>query len=233
MPDKQKMRVIMFGIVAVAVTIAIGIAFADSETLKHIRFWSVVGPLALSEILLTVSFCGMFGKTGNKSFPVRIAGSVIPWAYFGFTLIMTLIYSSKLSDGVIMAVQAVALLISFGYIISVEMAADTIQAHAVESASAEAARVSYRASVAGLLETLRGRFAGDKDMNKLFEQLSEAARYACDSVPGSEKIESELEDKLMNLEQSAESADAETIKSAILQILSAFRKRESIVKALR
>lgn len=234
MINRQIVRTIIVGAIAVLITIAIGVIFAESETLKHMRFWIVTGPLAASEILLTVSFCGLFGKSRNKAFPLRVGATVIPWAYFGFTLLMTvLFFVDKVSDNAILAFQLIAIFVVLIFVVAVEMAADTIQAHAVESAAAEAARVSYRSTVAGLLETLRGRFAGDKDMNKLFEQLSDAARYACDSVPGAEKIESELEEKLMNLEQSAETTDAEAVKSSILQILSAFRKRESIVKSLR
>lgn len=231
--DKQMIRVFFFGLIVIAVTLVLGITFAESETLKHMRFWSVTGPLVASEVLLTVSFCGLIGKSKNKAFPIRIAGTVIPWGYFIFTLLMTLTYPTKLSSNAILAVQAVALLIAFGYIVAVEMAADTVHGHAAESAEANASRMSYRATVDGVLETLRARFPGDKDLGKLFEQLQDAARYACDSVSGAEKIEAELEEKLMKLEQSAESADAEALMSSILQILSAFRKRESIVKALR
>lgn len=234
MINRQIIRTILVGFFAVVITVIIGIVFAESETLKHMRFWIVVGPLAASEILLTVSFCGLFGKSRNKAFPLRIGAAVIPWTYFGFTLLMTvLFFVDGISDNVILALQLIAIFIVLIYVVAVEMAADTIQAHAEEFAAADAARVSYRATVDGLLETLRGRFSGDKDMNKLFDQLFDAARYACDSVPGAEKIESELDEKLMNLEQSAETADAEAVKSSILQILSAFRKRESIVKALR
>lgn len=234
MMNKQIIRTIAVGTIAILITLAIGIVFAESETLKHMRFWIVVGPLIASEILLTISFCGLFGKSRNKAFPIRMGAVVIPWAYFGFTLFMTLLFFvDGISDNVILVLQLIAIFVVLIYVVLIEMAADTIQAHAVESAAADAARVSYRATVDGVLETLRGRFTGDKDMNKLFEQLFDAARYACDSVPGAEKIESELEEKLMNLEQNAGTADAEAIKSDILQILSAFRKRESIVKALR
>ena len=231
---RQLVRTAFVGLVAVVITVVIAIVFAESETIRHLRFWSVVGPLAASEILLTISFCGLMGKSRNKAFPIRVGATVIPWAYFGFTLLMTaLFFVEGISDSVIFTLQLIAIFIVLIYVVAVEMAADSIQAHAVETAAAEVSRASYRATVVGLLETLRGRFSGDKDMDKLFEQLSDAARYACDSVPGAEKIESELDEKLLSLEQSAATADAEAVKSSILQILSAFRKRESIIKSLR
>jgi hypothetical protein len=232
--NRQIVRTILVGAFAVLITIVIGVIFAESETLKHMRFWFVVGPIVASEILLTVSFCGLFGKSRNSAFPLRVGATVIPWTYFGFTLLMAaLFFVDKISDNVIITLQLIAIFIVLIYVVAVEMAADTIQAHAAETAAADASRVSWRAMVDGILETLRGRFSGDKDMGKLFDQLYDAARYACDSVPGGEKAESELEEKLMRLEQSAGTDDAEAVKSAILQILSAFRKRESVMKALR
>ena len=234
MEIKQKIRTIILGFIAVVITLVIGIVFAQDGTLRHLRFWSVMGPLIASEIFLTICLCGLFGKTRQASFPVRIAASVIPWAYFGFTLCMVLIYRfTPLSANVILTVQIIVMFLALVAFVAVEMASDAVQGHAVATAASNASRMSYRVTVEGVLETLRGRFGGDKDMGKLFDQLYDAARYACDSVPGAEKIEAELEEKLMRLESSAGTDDAENIKSAILQILSAFRRRESIIKALR
>ena len=233
MEKKQIIRTALLGVFSVALTLVIGISFAESETLKHMRFWFAIGPLAASEILLTVSSCGLFGKSKDKAFPLRIGSTLIPWGYFTFTLFMALLYSSDISDAAITIIQSIAIFIVMVFIVSFEMASDTIHAHAKETAEANAARISYRATVDGIMETLRGRFPDNKEMNKLFEQLHDAARFACDSVPGAERIESELEDKLLKLEQSAETANEEDLKTGIYQVISAFRKRESVVKSLR
>ena len=235
--NKQQFRAFILGLLGILITLVIGIAVGGTENAKHMRFWCALGPVLASEVFLTISYCGLFGKSDKDSFPVRFAFSVVPWIYFSFSLLMALIVSVTsekiLSDLAVLIIQVIVLFIVLVYVVAVEMAADTIQTHAAESAAANAARMSYRATVDGVRETLRGRFGGDKEMEKLFEQLYDAARYACDSVAGAEKIETELEERLMKLESSADSIDAEAVKSSILQILSSFRKRESIIKALR
>lgn len=237
MANKQKLRAFIIGLLGIVITLVIAIAVGGTEKLQEMRFWCALGPLLASEIILTITYCGLFGRSDNASFPIRFAVSALPWLYFAFTLVMALIVSvvpaKAFSDTAVLIVQVIVMFIVLVYIVAVEMAADTVQAHAAESAAANASRMSYRATVDGILETLRGRFGGDKEMGKLFEQLYDAARYACDTVPGGEKIESELEERLMKLESSADSIDADAVKSSILQILSSFRKRESIMKSLR
>ena len=161
MNNRQIIRTALIGFFAVAVTLIIGISFAESETLKHMRFWLVIGPLAASEILLTVSFCGLFGKSKEKAFPLKIGATMIPWGYFVFALFMTLLYSSDISDAAITILQAIVIIIVLFFIVAFEMASDTIQDHARETAEANAARMSYRATVNGILESLRGRFPGN------------------------------------------------------------------------
>ena len=232
--QKGIIRIAALGAIVVLVTIVLGCVNVEQKTISTLRFWSVLAPVVFAEIITTIGWVRLVGQTRAKNFPMLFAFSGMPIFYFIFTLLMLFTYPVKdFSTQSLLTIQAIALVVVLFIVVGFAMAADSITAHATETAAAFAPRTSFRITVGGIVEILNPRFGSDAETAKLISQLQEAARYAADTVPGGESFDSELEERLAALETAAPAAEAEEIRSKISLILSSFRKREAFMKTLR
>ena len=232
--NSKSMRYSLLGGLAMLATIVIFYVRCKGDEFQSARNWFVLGPLLLSELLITLQFCGNVGKMDAKATPVRIAVTALLPIYFCFCLLMAAVAHSAISDFLLATIQVTGAIMVLAFVIWSEMAGEVIADNAVSTAIANASRRDFRAMVNEIVENLRGG-ANFAALQKPCEQLQEAARFASDTATGGERLDDEVGDKLAELERLSQdtAATTETLTIAFGQALRAFRKREAMMKNLR
>lgn len=227
---KNLYRVLIIGILTMAVTFAIAFV-ANDETALTARFWIITGPILLGELLIALSVIGLIGKKQIKSFPLQIAAHIFPWFYLGFTLVIAIVGYFDVGDTILMILQLVGLLFLLIPIIFCEMIGDAIDANAVEQIVADSNRMNFRFMMAQITDIIKLKFPENAEILKLVNKCQDSVRYAADSVAGSEEVDSEVERDLNAVNDSL--TDAESLKDDLALLLVSLRKREALIKTLR
>ena len=232
--NSKSMRYSLLGGLAMLATIVIFYVRCKGDEFQSARNWFVLGPLLLSELLLTLQFCGNVGKMDAKATPVRIAVTALLPIYFCFCLLMAAVEHSAISDFLLATIQVTGAFVVLAFVTCAGMAGEVIADNAVSTAIANAARRDFRAMVNEIVENLHDTTVADA-LQEQCKKLQEAARFAADTVPGGERLDDEVGDKLAELERLSQDTEAttETLTIAFGQALRAFRKREAMMKSLR
>ena len=234
--NRKSIRFALLGALTMLATIVIFYVRCKEGEFQTARSWFVLGPLLLSELLLTLQFCGNIGKMDAKASPVRIAVSALLPIYFCFCLLMAAVAHSSITDSLLATIQVVVAILVLAFVVLTEMAGETIAANAVMTATANVARKDFRFTVNEIIENLKNRGEVYASLQGQCEQLNEAARFAADTVPGGEQFDEEVGEKLAEVERlslDGTEASSEILATALGQALRAFRKREMMMKSLR
>ena len=234
--NKQSYRFALLGVCIMLVTTVVDYVCCGEDRFMTYRNWFSLWPLLLSELLLALVFIGNIGKLKEKSSPMRIAVTAILPIYFLYALVMSLLgHCSSISVTKLAVIQVIVAVFVLVIVVLAEMTSDLIAEKAVKTAIANSSRKDFLMTVQEIVENLKERPEIYNSLNKQCEQLVDAAKYAADTVPGGEKCDDEVGDKLAELQKAsvANESTAESISSIFTQVMRAFRKRESMMKSLR
>lgn len=229
------MHFALFGVLTILVTIVLFYVRCEEGEFQTARNWFVLGPLLLSELLFVLQLCGNIRKLDSKTSPLSIVVTVLLPLYFFFALIMTVVAHSSITDTQLATIQVLVAVIVLGLVMSTEIVGETIAANGAKTAKANVARNDFRFTVNDIIENLKQRSEFYASAQGQCEQLRDAARFAADTVPGGEKIDEEVGDKLMELERLStdQNATTENLTNSLGVALRAFQKREAMMKSLR
>lgn len=229
---KNKIRIIVLGILGVAITLTVGlwaINFQEADA----RFWSVILPVVLGEIMITVWFSGLLNSAQQKSFPLKVASGVLPWLYWLFALIMVCCYSSGLGNYTIWIIQAIGLFIFLGPYVMFVMAGDNIENNGTTMTQSCGFKDDLNLCFSRYTDSMRMEFPGDQELFERIGEMREAIRFAADSIPEIKPYENEILSQMDELHKAWGNKDRNKILQTLSALSNAFSYRESYIKTKR
>ena len=176
--QQNKVRILVLGLSAVAVTLCVGFLLKSDETAAP-RFWMTWAPVLVGEVLVGATAFKAVGE-GREKISRRAALSVVPVAYLAFTLVLAAAGGIIESDALFGVLQAVGLLAALFLVTTSTMAAEASERDEKATKQSLAARSSWRldledAAAAASNASLAGREDLDEPVHAAVQTLCKAA----------------------------------------------------------
>ena len=218
-------------IAVIGVTFAIAFICIDEPYTKHFGVGLTV--IVLAEVLAFGNWIRALGaKERNLSFNM---GYVYPWwLYFLFALLMTAAAAGHMNFSYFLLIHVIGLVGAGIFSAVFAMGEHNINAQDKITASERAGKLQLKSAAAELRDLILEKFAGDPEMGKIAEKVSDLGAYAPNSVKGSEEADDKLLDQLDALKtQLGTNCTPGDVTTAVNLLARAFARRNDLVKELR
>ena len=220
--------------IAVAV---IGVTFAVAFVLvnePYTRWFCVsLAAIVLAEALALGSWIRVLGAKA-RNLPYNM-GHVHPWwLYFLFALLMTAAAVNQLRFSYFILIHIIGLTAAGIFAAMFAMGEHNINEQNEDDAQERTGKRQLKSATAELHDLILDKFAGDSDMRKVAEKISDLGAYAPNSVKGSEEADDKLMDQLDALKSKlGTDCTPGDVTAAANSLARAFSRRNDLVKELR
>jgi len=215
----------------VILTLAVGLMMIEGEE-RDFAFWITLAPILLAEGMMGLSAAGIGGEQ-EDCLPLFRAGSgMAAVSYLGFTLIMLIPYSHGCDFDTLLIVQSAGLL--FWLMLQMLLwLADRGGANEPAFVATGYNKTGFSLESAALLSDLKTRCPEQTELIRESGRLAEAARFAAESVKGSEQIDEMICTGLWKLRASGGIRPQDEVRQEMQKLQDLFRRREEIIRNLR
>ena len=226
---------LMFPVAAVllaVLTLTVGLMLLEEEE-RDFAFWITLVPILLAEGMLGLSAAAIGGEQEDCCPLFRAGSGMAAMSYLGFTLIMLIPYSHGCCSETLLIVQSAGLL--FWLILQVLIwLADRGGGSEPAFTATGCNKTGFTLEAAALLSDLKSRYPEQAELIRESGRLAEAARFAAESVKGSEQIDETICTGLWKLRSSEEAhLSQELMQQEMQKLQDIFRRREEIIRKLR
>lgn len=215
----------------IGVTVAIAFVCIDEPYTK----WFGIGlaAIVLAEVLAFGSWIRVLGAK-DRNLPFNM-GYVYPWwLYFLFALLMTAAAAGHMKISYFLLIHAIGLVAAGIFVLVMAMGEHNINEQDKTAASERAGKRQLKSATAELCDLILAKFAGDPDMRKVAEKVSDLGAYAPNSVKGCEDADEKLLDRMDALKAQLDTnCTPAEIADAVNALARAFARRNELVKDLR
>jgi len=224
----------IWSIIAVAVIgITIAIAFVSIDEPYTKWFWIGLAAIILAEILAFGSWIRVLGAK-ERNLPFNI-GHIYPWwLYFLFSLLMIAAAGCQMTFSYFILLHIIGFIAAGIFALLLVMGEHNINTQDKVAASERAGKQQLKSATAELCDLIMEKFAGNLEMRKVAEKISDLGTYASNSIKGSEDADDKLMDQLDALKtQLGTNCTPGDITAAVNSLARAFERRNNIIKELR
>ncbi len=215
----------------VSLTLLTGLLMIEGGE-RDFAFWITLAPILLAEGMLGLSAAGIGGEEENCLPLFRAGSGMAAVSYLGFTLIMLIPYSHGCASDTLLIVQSAGLL--FWLVLQVLLwLADREGGTEPAFAATGYNKTGFSLESAALLSDLKTRCPEQTELIRESGRLAEAARFAAESVKGSEQIDEVICTGLWKLRASGDARPHDELRQEMQKLQDLFRRREEIIRNLR
>ena len=229
--QQNKVRILVLGLSAVAVTLCVGFLLKSDETAAP-RFWMTWAPVLVGEVLVGATAFKAVGE-GREKISRRAALSVVPVAYLAFTLVLAAAGGIIESDALFGVLQAVGLLAALFLVTTSTMAAEASERDEKATKQSLAARSSWRLDLEDAAAAASNAFPGNADVAKALADAAEKARFSPETLAGREDLDEPVHAAVQTLCKAAEGTDPAAVLAAARAFRQAADARARRVRAAR
>ncbi len=231
MSARPKLMFPFAALLLIILTLAVGMMMIEGVE-RDFAFWITLAPILLAEGMMGLSAAGIGGEE-EDCLPLFRAGSgMAAVSYLGFTLIMLIPYSHGCDSETLLIVQSAGLL--FWLLLQVLLwLADREGGAEPAFAATGYNKTGFSLESAALLSDLKTRCPEQTELIRESGRLAEAARFAAESVKGSEQIDEMICTGLWKLRASDEVRPQDEMRQEMQKLQDLFRRREEIIRKLR
>lgn len=228
-------RVILLipGALCIGITLFAGMLLVQPES-RTSPYWYTMGALMTAEAMMFLTFMDIGGNHRDRAMPYRIGNVLISIFYLLFTFVMLIPYTAGASTDAIRLLQVAGLFIALVLHILFGLAHRATASQARQAATERASITNFKVEI----ESFRVEYAKllqTPELQKEMLELSEAIRFAPESIAGSEAADSRIETAIDRLKKCAqvEETDPQELSGVIRELLTLFRKRQILIRELR
>jgi len=225
---------LMFPIAALllaALTLVAGLMMSEAGE-RDFAFWITLVPILLAECMLGLSAAGIGGEQSG-CFPLFRAGSgMAAVSYLGFTLIMLIPYSHGCYSETLLVVQSAGLV--FWVVLQVLFwLAERDGGDGPAFAATGCNKTGFSLESATLLSDLKNRCPEQSALIRECGRLAEAARFAAESVKGTEQIDEMICMGFWRLRSAGLQLPPAQMLEDMHKLQELFQRREEVIRRLR
>ena len=229
--QQNKIRILVLGLAAMAVTLCVGFLLKSDETTTS-RFWMIWAPVLVGEVLVGVTAIKAVGE-GREKISRRAALSVVPVAYLVFTLVLAAASGIIESDALLCVLQAVGLLVTLFLVMTSTMAAEASERDEKATKQSLVARSSWRLDLEDAATAASNAFPGNADIAKALADAAEKARFSPETIAGREDLDEPVHAAVQMLCKAVGGADPAAVLTAAQAFQQAADARARRVRAAR
>ena len=222
------------GALCIGITLFAGMLLVKFE-LRTSPYWYTIGALMMAEAMLFLTLMDIGGNHRDRAMPHRIGNVLVSVFYLFFTLIMLIPYMAGASADAIRLLQVIGLFAALTLHILFGLAHRAVDAQARQFAAERADIVNFRIEVESFRVEYAELLRKTPELHKEMQELSDAVRFAPESVAGAEAVDFRIAAAFERLKKSAqgENVDSTELADGIRELLTLFRKRQILIRELR
>jgi len=228
---RNRIRILVFGLAAVAVTLCVAFLLKAGET-SSTRFLLTWAPVLVGEALVGAVAFRAAGDDRER-ISRRAALSVVPVAYLFFTLVLAAANGVVKSDSVLAVLHAVGLLIALFFVMVSTMAAEASERDEKATKKSLAARSSWRLDLEDAMAAGAEAFPDNADVAKALADAAEKARFSPETIAGREDLDEPVQVAVQTLCQAVGESDPAAVLTAAKAFQQAADARARRIRAAR
>lgn len=231
MSARPKLLFPFAALLLVILTLTVGLILIEGEE-RDFAFWITLAPILLAEGMLGLSAAGIGGEQ-EDCLPLFRAGSgMAAVSYLGFTLIMLIPYAQGCYSETLLVIQSAGLLFWLALQVLIWLA-DRDDGNEPAFIATGCNKTGFALESAALLSDLKTRCSEQTELIRESGRLAEAARFAAESVKGSEQIDKMICTGLGKLRISGDARPQDEMRQEMQKLQELLRNREEIIRNLR
>jgi hypothetical protein len=223
---------VVLTLLAVAATFGSGILLVEEKS-RDAALWASLSVIAFAEALLGLSLANIISAKPGRGEPFRFGVFTILFLYFIFTVAMAVITPHVEARQYIWFTHVAAGVCVAGMLLFSGMAERHKNVTDGEFASARLSKIEFQAALAEIADLARNRNITNAAFYRRLARLADMARYAAESVAGTEPADAGVRQTLAMLKEKIEANETTAFESDARNIEQALAKRETLIKNLR
>ena len=222
----------ILGGLLIGITLFTGFLFVDPVGRTR-AFWYTISGIMLSEVFMTLSVMDLGGNHGDRALPYRFCNGLIGILYFVFTMVMLIVFCCDAAAETILIMQIIGLFAALVFYVLFGLAAKATSDDASRFQAERISKKRFNVELQSLKIDMAPLFQTDPRLNRQFLLLADLARFAPESIEGTEPIDREIFDGIAKLREAVEGEAPEKAEAAADHLISLFQKRQILVRESR